>query len=166
MGIMVHFSTWVPSMFISPYGVGAEKYFSWSGGTKMAISLVPNLGLQFGIIMIWFKDTDGSAGMTWDAINTPILSSDNLTLLDIWGSHIISCIIFLILLWYLDNVRPGKYGVAQPLHFPFKKSYWFGESKDDEILKASSKQEDTPLFEAEPNKPKGVEVLELRKVFR
>ena len=83
----------------------------------MAISLVPNLGLQFGIIMIWFKDTDGSAGMTWDAVNTPI---HNLTLLDIWGSHIISCIIFLILLWYLDNVRPGKYGVAQPLHFPFK----------------------------------------------
>ena len=120
MGIMVHFSTWVPSMFISPYGEGAEKYFSWSGGTKMAISLVPNLGLQFGIIMIWFKDTDGSAGMTWDAVNTPILSSDNLTLLDIWGSHIISCIIFLILLWYLDNVRPGKYGIAQPLHFPFK----------------------------------------------
>ena len=85
----------------------------------MAISLVPNLGLQFGIIMIWFKDTDGSAGMTWDAVNTPILSSDNLTLLDIWGSHIISCIIFLILLWYLDNVRPGKYGVAQPWYFPF-----------------------------------------------
>ena len=33
-------------------------------------------------------------------------------------------------------------------------------------MKASSKQEDTSLFEAEPNKPKGVEVLELRKVFR
>ena len=33
-------------------------------------------------------------------------------------------------------------------------------------MKASSKQEDTSLFEAEPNKPKGVEVLKLRKVFR
>ena len=88
-------------------------------GTKMAISLVPNLGFQFGFIMMWFKETDGSAGMTWDAVNKPVVLSDNLTLVDIWASHIVTCIIFLVLLWYLDNVRPGKFGVAQPLYFPF-----------------------------------------------
>ena len=114
LGIVLHFGTWLPAGFITP-----ENYFSWSMGTKMAISLVPNLGFQFGFIMMWFKETDGSAGMTWDAVNKPVVLSDNLTLVDIWASHIVTCIIFLVLLWYLDNVRPGKFGVAQPLYFPF-----------------------------------------------
>ena len=30
---------------------------------------------------------------------------------------------FILLLWYLDNVRPGKYGVAQPWYFPLTVSH-------------------------------------------
>ena len=75
--------------------------------------------MYFGFLMTWFKETDGSAGMTWDAAFKPVVLSDNLTLADIWLSHIITSLIFLVLLWYMDNVRPGKFGVAQPFYFPF-----------------------------------------------
>ena len=69
--------------------------------------------------MMWFKETDGSEGMTWANVNKPVVSSDNLTLVDIWATHILTSVVFIIILWYMDNVRPGKYGVAQPFYFPF-----------------------------------------------
>ena len=86
----------------------------------MAISLVPNMGFSFGFILIWFRETDGSGGMDWSGISQPINGSDNLTLLDIWLCNLISSAIFIVILWYMDNVRPGKYGIAQKLYFPFQ----------------------------------------------
>ena len=50
-------------------------------------------------------------------------SSDNMTLVDIWWCHLISSLVFILLLCYLDNVRPGKYGVAQPWYFPLTVSH-------------------------------------------
>ena len=115
LGIVLHFGTWIPGAFITP-----ENYFTWSVGTKMAISLVPNMGFSFGFLLIWFKETDGSGGMDWSGIAEPINASDNLTLLDIWLCNLISSAIFIVILWYMDNVRPGKYGIAQKLYFPFQ----------------------------------------------
>ena len=46
-----------------------------------------------------------------------------MTLVDIWCCHLISSLVFILLLWYLDNVRPGKYGLAQPWYFPFTVSH-------------------------------------------
>ena len=114
LGIVLHFGTWLPGGFITP-----ESYFAWSLGTKIAISLVPNLGFTFGFIMMWFRETNGSGGMNWSNVASPVISSDNMTLVHVWGCHLISSLVFTILLWYLDNVRPGKYGVAQPWYFPF-----------------------------------------------
>ena len=105
-------------MFITP-----ENYFAWSVGTKMAIALVPNLGFQLGFIMTWFKETDGSEGMTWANVFKPVVLSDNLTLGHVWLCHILFSLICIVILWYIDNVRPGKFGVAQPLYFPFTVSF-------------------------------------------
>ena len=30
----------------------------------------------------------------------------------------------MVLTWYIEGVRPGKYGVAKPFYFPFMPSYW------------------------------------------
>ena len=86
----------------------------------MAITLVPNMNFVCGFILIWFRTVDGSGGMTWAALNEPINASDNFTLLDTWFSNFISSAIFCVILWYIDNVRPGKYGIAQKLYFPFQ----------------------------------------------
>ena len=87
---------------------------------KTGISLVPNMGFTFGFMLIWFRETDGSGGMTWSRIAEPITASDNLTLLHVWLGNLLSTVIFNIILWYVDNVRPGKYGIAQKLYFPFQ----------------------------------------------
>ena len=117
LSMILHYGTMLPCTFITT----RDNYLAWSVATKIAISLVPNFGLCFGFLMTWFKEIDGSAGMTWEAAFKPIVpsTSDNLPLADIWLSHIITSLIFLVLLWYMDNVRPGKFGVAQPFYFPF-----------------------------------------------
>ena len=38
-------------------------------------------------------------------------------------------ILYIIAVWYIDAVFPGKYGTAKPWHFPFHLSYWVGKSR-------------------------------------
>lgn len=38
----------------------------------------------------------------------------------------VDVIIYSILVWYIEAVFPGKYGISKPWYFPFKPSYWMG----------------------------------------
>jgi ATP-binding cassette subfamily A (ABC1) protein 3 len=160
LGIILHFGTWVPAVLITP-----ENYFTWSAGIKMAIAIVPNMGSTLSFLIITMKE-DQPGGMGWSALNTPINASDNLSLLDIWLSNLISCAIFLTILWYMDNVRPGKFGVARPLWFPLQRSYWCGHSVARANSAGMSAVRDPKMFEVEPSQEKGVEVNGLKKVFK
>ena len=31
---------------------------------------------------------------------------------------------------YIDGIKPGKYGIAKPLYFPFLPSYWLGRPRN------------------------------------
>ncbi|GIY08196.1 ATP-binding cassette sub-family A member 2 [Caerostris darwini] len=33
--------------------------------------------------------------------------------------------------WYIENVHPGSYGLPKPWYFPFTKTYWFGSMQAD-----------------------------------
>ena len=130
----------------------------------MFISMVPNMGSTLTFIIIVFKE-DQAGGMSWSELSTPVNASDNLTLLDIWLSNMISCLISLTFIWYMDNVRPGAFGVAKKLWFPFERSYWCGDNVDRSNSTDKDDLRDKKMFEAEPNKERGVEVNGLRKVF-
>ena len=161
LGIILHFGTWIPSAFITP-----DSYFLWSKGIKMAIALIPNMGAVITFIIIALKEDSAADGLTWGELNNPLNASDNLTLLDLWGSNIISCVLWILILWYMDNVRPGKFGVAKKLWFPFQRSYWCGERVGGEGASDKLDMMDKQRFEEEPAKEKGVEVHGLRKVFK
>ena len=34
--------------------------------------------------------------------------------------------IYAILVWYIESIHPGTYGIPRPWYFPFQLSYWFG----------------------------------------
>ena len=40
---------------------------------------------------------------------------------------VVDIVLYIVLTWYIEEVRPGKYGVAKPLYFPFMPSYWLGQ---------------------------------------
>ena len=35
-------------------------------------------------------------------------------------------VIYAILVWYIEAIHPGTYGIPRPWYFPFQLSYWFG----------------------------------------
>ena len=160
LGIILHFGTWIPASFVTP-----ENYFIWGLGTKMAIAMVPNMGIVLTFIIIYSKE-EGPGGLNWETLSTPVNASDNMTLANIWISNLLSCVVFLLFLWYMDNVRPGNFGVAKKLWFPFQWSYWCGDTVDRSHGEDKGEKRDSKMFESEPAKERGVEVQGLRKVFK
>ena len=40
---------------------------------------------------------------------------------------VVDTVIYVVLTWYIEEVRSGKNGVAKPLYFPFMPLYWLGQ---------------------------------------
>ena len=45
---------------------------------------------------------------------------------------LLDSVIYFVLAWYISNVMPGRYGIAQKWYFPFTLKYWGLESSDRE----------------------------------
>ena len=39
---------------------------------------------------------------------------------------LVDAVLYGLLIWYIEAVFPGKYGVSKPWYFPVKPSYWLG----------------------------------------
>lgn len=39
---------------------------------------------------------------------------------------IVDTFIYAILVWYIEAIHPGTYGIPRPWYFPFQLSYWLG----------------------------------------
>ena len=115
LGIILQFATWLPVAALR------SKNYVWGVGMKMTVSLVPNLCLSYALSLIIGKELD-TTGMSWSTLGTPINTVDNLTLLHTWTMFVVDFLLYMIILWYMDNVRPGKYGLARKFYFPFQVS--------------------------------------------
>ncbi|KAK6624522.1 hypothetical protein RUM44_011381 [Polyplax serrata] len=67
-------------------------------------------------------------------------SDDHLTLLQVLLFMTSNIVLYSILTWYFEQVKPGEYGVPKPYGFCFKKSYWISQnvetfSNTDEVIK-------------------------------
>lgn len=50
--------------------------------------------------------------------------TDNHSLGNVFGMLVLDSIIYQVLAWYVEKVRPGTLGLPQPWYFPFLLSYW------------------------------------------
>lgn len=57
-------------------------------------------------------------GAQFDNFSSPGTVDDNLSLLDCILMLLFDTVIHLLITWYLDNVRPGEFGVPKPVYFP------------------------------------------------
>ena len=84
---------------------------------------------------------------------------------------LLDIVLYSIIIWYVDKIAPGKYGVAEKWYFLFSPGYWRpnipnkvsdteNRDFDREIVK------DISMFEAEPTTKAGIKVLGLRKEFK
>ncbi|KAL1463191.1 hypothetical protein WDU94_014968 [Cyamophila willieti] len=77
----------------------------------------------------------------------------------------VSIFIMAILTWYLDNIRPGPYGLKKPYFFFLKKSYWV-TGKGKPPMTATDHAHYTAMFEPPPPNAKvGIRVRDLSKHF-
>ncbi|VEL10301.1 unnamed protein product [Protopolystoma xenopodis] len=102
-----------------------------------ALSLAVQVPYSLGWIRFSRIELQGR-GATWSDLRSNELLEDifplGSCLLLIW----IDILIYSLLTWYIEAVFPGKYGIAQPFYFPFRKSYWFGLQGPEDLSISSS----------------------------
>ena len=57
-------------------------------------------------------------GIQWSNFNKPVNASDSFTMAHIYMMLIIDCILYGLICWYVDAVKPGDYGIPQKWYFP------------------------------------------------
>ena len=72
--------------------------------------------------MISFQETR-ALGVQWSNLFKRADPSNQLTMGSIWIMFIVDMVVFGIVTWYIESVKPGRYGVARKWYFIFEVSY-------------------------------------------
>ncbi|XP_055881820.1 phospholipid-transporting ATPase ABCA3-like [Biomphalaria glabrata] len=139
------------------------NYESLSRNTKVASALLFNVAMALGANVISIHEGTGE-GAQWTNFHKPATVDDNLSLLACMIMLLVDSAIHFIICWYLDNVRPGEYGIPKPFYFCFTKTYWCGEKQSSDAV-YKNENSNTKYFEKEPTLPAGIQILDLKKTF-
>ena len=63
-------------------------------------------------------------GLSFTNISVLATEDDHLSFLAIMVFMLFDGLLYYVLAWYIEEVHPGKYGVAKPWYFPLMPSYW------------------------------------------
>ena len=127
----------------------------------MVMGLVPNVNLIWGIKMLMSAESRGS-GLQWSNLFSRGEPDDPLTMGAVWLMFLLDCLIFALIILYMDTVAPGKFGVARPWYFPVMGLCRSGSVTTEE---APAREVDNDMFETEPSGEAGVRVSRLKKEF-
>ncbi|XP_070068185.1 phospholipid-transporting ATPase ABCA3-like [Drosophila takahashii] len=141
--------------------------FDVSLSSKLGWSLIPNtaVGLGFKLIVNFEEVGDG---LQWSSLFTPASDGDSLTVGAVIMMMMTSSVIFMTICLYVEQVRPGDFGVPRPWNFPFTREFWGIKStkreNDSEFVQMD--QLDPKAFEKElEGKQIGLQIKDLRKRF-
>ncbi|KAH7970777.1 hypothetical protein HPB49_015447 [Dermacentor silvarum] len=112
----------LPYLYLqNPYGFG---YYLVSRISKLMTSAVPGMFLHWCWMVIErLERFEGGAGFINFA--SPTNTPDNVTILQLMTVSVLSSLVLVILIWYIDNVTNcNRTKTAQPFYFPFKGAYW------------------------------------------
>ncbi|KAL4240022.1 ATP-binding cassette sub- A member 12 [Mactra antiquata] len=91
-----------------------------------------------------------STGLKWDNIHDDPLNTDGFSFSWCCIMIAIDAGIYMILGWYVRNVKKGKFGVSEPWYFIVSPSFWCGLDSKSENRYAASNQD---IFKEENNDP-------------
>nr|XP_044248856.1 LOW QUALITY PROTEIN: phospholipid-transporting ATPase ABCA1-like [Drosophila takahashii] len=141
--------------------------FDVSLSSKLGWSLIPNtaVGLGFKLIVNFEEVGDG---LQWSSLFTPASDGDSLTVGAVIMMMMTSSVIYMIICLYVEQVRPGDFGVPRVWNFPFTREFWGIKStkieNDSEFVQMD--QLDPKAFEKElEGKQIGLQIKDLRKRF-
>lgn len=148
-----------------PYFYIQQVYDTLSMSSKIASCLIPNIAMSLGCQIIGMFEGTG-CGVHWNNIFNGVSVDDNFSLMHTILMMVLDSIICLLIVWYVEAVWPGDYGVPQPYYFPFQKSYWCG-SLPTLIEQPSRDVVNETFYEREPGLLRiGLQIKNLKKVFK
>lgn len=94
---------------------------------------------------------------------------------------LVSALLYLLVALYVEQIRPGEYGVPQPWNFPFTRTFWLGTKSHAAPQPSDTTATDDPTnFEHDPaathpqpsspssaaaHRTAGIQIRQLRKTF-
>nr|XP_058969338.1 ATP-binding cassette sub-family A member 2-like [Pocillopora verrucosa] len=177
-GGIIYFLTYLPYVFIS---IREEAGFvNVSGKEKMAASLLSTSAFGLGARYFAIYEEEG-VGVQWSNLGKSPIKGDDFNLLTVLYCMLMDAVIYAIMVWYIEAVHPGSYGLPRPWYFVFQPSYWFGHntqscpkmSRRTFQMMTSDELEDAPqadgllAYEREPiHLSLGVTIENLVKVYK
>ncbi|XP_001662815.2 ATP-binding cassette sub-family A member 1 [Aedes aegypti] len=147
---------WIASFVSLPSGA---PYWS-----KIVYSLLPNPAMGFGMDDIVRLETAG-VGLTWQTLFKQTEMKNPYSLSIAVAMLLSNILLYLLLTIYLEQVMPGKYGVAKPWYFPFTKDFWSRQSSADVDLLLEPTERSKYFEEETQFRASGVQIRNLRKVY-
>ncbi|XP_064616373.1 ATP-binding cassette sub-family A member 2-like [Liolophura sinensis] len=125
---IVYFLTYVPYMYIAiREGVAGDKVTALE---KSLGSLFSTTAFGLGAKYFAYYEETG-VGVQWSNIHISPVEDDQYNLLYVIIMMLVDFLIYGLLVWYIENVHPGSFGLPKPWYFPLTRSYWCGHSKND-----------------------------------
>ena len=126
--MVVHYLTYIiPSTVIG----SDQAFIDLPRGAKWAMGItMPNMGLFMGCKVLTVLEANG-LGLQWDNVSQSVYETTKLSMLDIFGMFLIDIVMYLIIMWYLEAIMPGKFGVARKYYFPFQVCSLYLKSNGD-----------------------------------
>jgi len=155
-------------MLYLPYSFMVVWEESLDPNAKIASCLISNIAFGFGCSYFSHYEETG-IGAQWDNIWVSPLIGDNFSMAGCMGMMLLDSVFYGILMWYIEAVFPGEFGVPKPWYFFLTRSYWLGrptiaaqfDSEEDIQMGERPKQN-----EAEPTHlPLGVSIKHMHKVY-
>ena len=110
---IIYFFSYLPYIFIS------LRYQKMTQFDKVSSAFISNLGKSEAVQLIGMFEGKG-VGIQWSNINEGISVDDSFTFAMAVGVLIADSFIYLILLYYFDQINPGDHGIAKPWYFPIR----------------------------------------------
>ena len=142
-----------------------------STGTISLLSLHPVTAMSYALLEVGRLENLG-IGVTGSSMTSTDAPS-GYTFAGALGNLVISNIILGVLTWYLNRVIAPDYGQAQPLWFPFTRTYWLPSPStamdDTETTEEANEtvpiEAPTDLLKQQAKNGQGIEIKNLRKDF-
>lgn len=121
VGLIWIFS-YLPNEFLRP------RYGSLTLVNKLMLCLYFMTGMGFGCQLMSMFEGTGS-GVQWRLLFSGVSPDDPFSIGHIIVTMLFDSLVYAVLTWYIEAVRPGEFGVPQPWYFPFTVSLGFRETR-------------------------------------
>jgi len=154
----------VPYRILYP-GFKQEIDVTQNNPQRLATALLPNMGLSWCFSILGSLE-NSNIGANWSNLFSSNELYQNMAIGHVLAVMLASCFIYGLLIYYIDSIWPWQFGVPKPFYFPFTKTFWCPErERNDDEGSVQLKRKHPKNFEADPQLPVGIRVVNLHKEF-